>query len=59
MGGRTLAIGDIHGCSDALSLLLDTVQIQSADTVVVLGDVIDRGPNSRGVAHGEGHRNLR
>jgi len=49
MGGRTLAIGDIHGCSDALSLLLDTVQIQSADTVVVLGDVIDRGPNSRGV----------
>ncbi|MFM7920587.1 MAG: metallophosphoesterase, partial [Planctomycetaceae bacterium] len=42
MGSKTLAIGDIHGCSDALTLLLDTVQIQSADTVVVLGDVIDR-----------------
>jgi len=49
MGGRILAIGDIHGCCNALTLLLNTVQIQSEDTVVVLGDLIDRGPNSRGV----------
>ena len=49
MRGRILAIGDIHGCSVSLALLLKTVRIQSADIVVVLGDLIDRGPDSCGV----------
>jgi serine/threonine protein phosphatase 1 len=47
--GRTIAIGDIHGCSDALAALLGAVQPGPADTVVPLGDLIDRGPNSRRV----------
>jgi serine/threonine protein phosphatase 1 len=46
---RVLAIGDVHGCSTALGLLLETVGPRPEDTVVVLGDVIDRGPDSRGV----------
>lgn len=47
--GRVLAIGDIHGCSVALSRLVATIGVQSSDTLVVLGDVVDRGPGSRDV----------
>lgn len=46
---RTLAIGDIHGCSTALRTLLDAVQPGAEDLLVTLGDYIDRGPDSRGV----------
>lgn len=44
-----IAIGDIHGCLDALTALLDAVDVKRDDTLVVLGDVIDRGPQTRGV----------
>jgi len=47
--GRTIAIGDIHGCDVALEGLLAALDLRADDTVVVLGDAIDRGPNSRGV----------
>ena len=47
--GRMIAIGDIHGCSDALSALIDAIDPQPDDTIVTLGDYIDRGPDSRGV----------
>jgi len=47
--GRTIAIGDIHGCQFALSALLDAIAPESADTIVTLGDYIDRGTHSRGV----------
>jgi serine/threonine protein phosphatase 1 len=46
---RTLAIGDIHGCSAALDRLLELVRPTDDDTVVTLGDYVDRGPDSRGV----------
>lgn len=49
MEARTIAVGDIHGCSAALTALLDAVRPDPADTVVTLGDHIDRGPDSRGV----------
>jgi serine/threonine protein phosphatase 1 len=49
VAGRTIAIGDIHGCSDALAALIDAVAPCPHDIVVTLGDYIDRGPNSRGV----------
>jgi serine/threonine protein phosphatase 1 len=48
-GGRLLAIGDIHGCHIAFDTLLKHLAITPADTVVVLGDVIDRGPGTRQV----------
>lgn len=49
MTGRTIAIGDIHGCSEALRALVAAIDPQPADTIVTLGDYIDRGPDSRGV----------
>jgi len=49
MAGRTVAIGDIHGCPDALAALIEVVAPGQDDTLVMLGDYIDRGPNSRGV----------
>jgi serine/threonine protein phosphatase 1 len=44
--GRLLAIGDIHGCARPLEALIDTLRPTSADTFVVLGDFINRGPAS-------------
>lgn len=49
MAGRTLAVGDIHGCRDALIAVLDAARPDRSDTVITLGDHIDRGPDSRGV----------
>src|SRR5262245_41504688 len=43
---RTLAIGDIHGCAQALRALLDAVQPTPEDLIVTLGDYVDRGPDS-------------
>ena len=47
MPGRTLAIGDIHGCDAALETLLSHLELAADDSVVVLGDVVDRGPNTK------------
>src|SRR4051812_40922994 len=46
---RTLAIGDIHGCSKALDALLALVKPGPQDQIVTLGDYVSRGPDSRGV----------
>ena len=46
---RTLALGDIHGCLDALKLLLARIELTPDDRVIALGDYVDRGPDSRGV----------
>jgi serine/threonine protein phosphatase 1 len=43
------AIGDIHGCNDPLVKLLSKLPIKENDTVVFLGDYIDRGPASKDV----------
>ena len=47
--GRIIAFGDIHGCSIALTTLIEAIQPTPLDTLVFLGDYIDRGPDSRGV----------
>jgi serine/threonine protein phosphatase 1 len=46
----TVAIGDIHGNSSALESLLSQLvpEMRPEDTMVFLGDYIDRGPDSRG-----------
>ena len=46
---RTLVIGDIHGCLKALEVLVDFVSPKENDTLVTLGDYIDRGPDSKKV----------
>ena len=45
---RTIAVGDIHGCLAALETLLAAIRPQPEDTIVTLGDYIDRGPDCRG-----------
>lgn len=46
---RKFAIGDIHGCLSALQVLDRELAFGDGDTVVTLGDYVDRGPDSRGV----------
>ncbi len=46
---RTLAVGDIHGCSAALDALLNAVALEPDDTLITLGDYVDRGLDSPGV----------
>ena len=45
----TIAIGDIHGCRSSLCRLIDYAGINEEDTVVTLGDYVDRGPDTKGV----------
>ncbi|MGH7137072.1 MAG: metallophosphoesterase, partial [Pirellulales bacterium] len=49
MPERTIAIGDIHGCSSALATLIRAIEPRASDTIVTLGDYVDRGPDSKGV----------
>lgn len=48
-GARLFAIGDIHGCPNELKVLLDAIAPEVGDTVVFIGDYVDRGPSSREV----------
>ena len=44
---RTIAIGDIHGDTEALDRILAQLpRLDPNDTIVFLGDYLDRGPNS-------------
>ena len=50
MPGRTFAIGDIHGDLGSLRKLFERLPtLVPDDTIVFLGDYIDRGPDSAGV----------
>src|SRR2546421_11143992 len=49
MSARTIAIGDIHGCSRAARAIVEAVGPAEEDPLVLLGDYVDRGPDSRGV----------
>ena len=40
---RIIAIGDVHGCSPALASLVRAIDPPALDTLVFLGDYIDRG----------------
>ncbi|MCA9037005.1 MAG: serine/threonine protein phosphatase [Planctomycetaceae bacterium] len=46
---RTIAIGDIHGCASALNSVLEAICPTQCDTIIQLGDAIDRGTHSRAV----------
>lgn len=50
MSDRLLAIGDIHGCMDPFHELVEKkIRIRKSDRIVLLGDYIDRGYQSREV----------
>ena len=46
---RTIAIADIHGCFDALASILRAIDPKHDDTIICLGDYVDRGADSKGV----------
>ncbi len=46
---RQLVMGDLHGCYDALRTLCDAVGLTPADTLITLGDYVNKGPDSRRV----------
>ena len=47
--GRLFAIGDIHGCVDELTAMLGAIAPARGDTMVFVGDYVDRGPAARDV----------
>ncbi|MER2563814.1 MAG: metallophosphoesterase [Myxococcaceae bacterium] len=49
MSGRTLVIGDVHGCFDELVELLQVSGWTKADRLVFAGDLVAKGPDSRAV----------
>jgi len=47
--GRTLVIGDIHGCYEELLDLIKEAGLSHHDRVVAVGDLVVKGPKSREV----------
>ena len=45
---RTIVIGDVHGCRDELSRLLELVGFAAGDRLVMVGDLIVRGADPCG-----------
>lgn len=47
--GRTIIVGDVHGCASELQALLDNLRFTAGDRLVFVGDLVARGPSSLGV----------
>lgn len=47
--GRTIVIGDVHGCLDELQDLLRVLRPAAGDRLISVGDLICKGPDARGV----------
>jgi hypothetical protein len=48
--GRTVIVGDVHGCAGELERLLEKVRfVAGTDRLVLVGDLVVRGPDSHGV----------
>ena len=46
---RTFVVGDIHGCYDELSALVERVGMRESDRLVAVGDLVTKGWKSREV----------
>lgn len=46
MNGRLIAIGDIHGCHLEFAELLARLELTRDDRLILLGDLVNRGPDS-------------
>lgn len=47
---RIFCVGDVHGCPNTLEhLLTENIRLRKEDTIIFLGDYIDRGSDSKGV----------
>ena len=49
MNGRLIAIGDIHGCHLEFAELLARLALGREDRLILLGDLLNRGPDSNKV----------
>ena len=48
--GRQFAISDIHGCAETFrKLVVEILRFSPQDTLYLLGDYVNKGPNSKGV----------
>lgn len=47
VSGKVWAISDIHGCYSQFMALLEKIQFSDDDFLFLLGDYIDRGPDSK------------
>ncbi|NNC94452.1 MAG: serine/threonine protein phosphatase [Chitinophagales bacterium] len=46
---KAFAISDIHGCNETFNFLLEKIKLKKKHKLFLLGDYIDRGPDSKGV----------
>src|SRR5688572_26939239 len=61
MKGRIIAVGDIHGCASEFEDLLHKLTLSRHDRLILLGDLVNRGPDSARVialARENAHRAL-
>lgn len=59
--GRTIFVGDVHGCLQELIEMIELLQPRPEDDVILLGDLINRGPDPVGVVryvHACGYESL-
>ncbi|UJR80802.1 metallophosphoesterase family protein [Sandaracinus amylolyticus] len=49
MSARTVIVGDVHGCLDELERLLSQIALTRDDRLVMVGDLVAKGPESVGV----------
>lgn len=47
--GQTWVIGDIHGYAKTFETVMQKIAPSATDRVILLGDLVDRGPDSKGV----------
>jgi hypothetical protein len=49
--GRLVVVGDVHGCLDELQQLLQEVEFkEGSDNLVLVGDLVNKGPKSAEVS---------
>ena len=61
MKERVIAVGDIHGCAWEFERLLEKLALTRNDRLILLGDLVNRGPESARVislARAHAHRSL-
>ena len=39
------AMSDLHGCYDKYTKMLEKINFSDNDTLYILGDIVDRGPD--------------
>lgn len=47
--GKTWAIGDVHGYVNTLKTVIQKIELKQDDRIILLGDLVDRGPDVKGV----------